>query len=184
MNVNDERGWDELARDWTAPASAGGAAPRASAEDVRRRARLQSRMFAGEMLFGVVVLALLAWRAWAGDAWPGTLAATAFTVFAMVLSLWAWRLRPAADTGTVREALEAAIAQARAWVRWAIAGYAICAAAMGYLWVVFPHVATAGIVFGAAYVLAVLAILAWVHRQQRRRIAGLLALRGELADEA
>ncbi|HUD40797.1 MAG TPA: hypothetical protein VMR06_02250 [Dokdonella sp.] len=182
MSVNDDPQWRDLAQDWTAPRDDDDAEAPSLAE-VRRRARLQTAVFGAELTVCAAAAAVLAWRAVHGAAWLPTLTGAAFTAFALLAAIWAWRTRDAGSADSVRDALRIAIAQTRTWLRWIVAGYAICAGALLHLAVMLgdaappaPPIAAAA----AAFVLATLIALAAAQRRQRRRLSNLRALQADL----
>ena len=185
MNVDDDAQWRALMQDWNAAPRAG-AVPFPSTQDVRRRARLQSLLFAGELLLCGVVLVLLLWRARAGADPLVTAAGAAFTLFALAASVWAWRARTATALESVQDALDSALAQTQVWLRWIRSGHAICVAALLYLALLFwraPGMSALFVLAGVLFVALTLAALFFLQRQQRRRLAGLRVLRAELSDE-
>lgn len=183
MNVNDDPQWRALAQDWTAPSRADGGADLPSLAEVRRRARLQTAVFVAELAVCAAAAAALAWRAVHGAAWLPTLTGAAFTAFALLAAIWAWRTRDAGSADSVRDALRTSIGQTRTWLRWIAAGYAICAGALIHMAVMVadaappaPAIAAAA----AAFVLATLVALAIAHRRQRRRLSNLRTLQADL----
>lgn len=183
MSVNDDPEWRALAQDWTEPSCADAEAELPSVAEVRRRARLQTAIFVTELAVCAAAAATLAWRAAHGAAWLPTLTGAAFTAFALLAAIWAWRVRDAGSADNVRDALRLSIGQTRTWLRWIVAGYVICAAALVHLAVMLadaappaPAIAAAA----AAFVLATLAALTFAQRRQRRRLANLRALQADL----
>jgi hypothetical protein len=186
MNPNDDAEWRALAQDWTQPVR-GDDALFPTLQQVRARARLQQYVFAGELLLCAGVLAILLWRAAAGADIAAVAAGAAFTLFALAASIWAWRARDAAVAESVQNALESAIAQCAVWLRWIVAGYAICAAALLYLAFLFlypPGVQTLVLALGTLFVALSLFMLFFLQRRQQRYRDGLLALRTALRDDA
>lgn len=186
MNVNDDAEWRALAQEWTGPRR-DDAVLFPSMQQVRARARLQGWLFAGEMLFCAVLLALLLWRAAAGADPALSAAGAVFTLFALAASVWAWRARTAVEPESVQDALGSAISQSQVWLRWICSGHAICVAALLYLAFLFfraPAMSAAYLLAGVLFVGLTLIVLFFLQRRQRRYLAGLLALRKELSDEA
>ncbi|PZQ18368.1 MAG: hypothetical protein DI564_03415 [Rhodanobacter denitrificans] len=185
MSVNDDPEWRALAQDWTVPPRADAGTDLPSVAEVRRRARLQTAIFVAELAVCAAAAGALAWRAAHGAAWLPTLTGAAFTAFALLAAIWAWRTRDAGSADSVRDALRLSIGQARTWLRWIVAGYAICAAALVHLAVMqadasppAPPIAAAA----AAFVLATLVALAIAQRRQRRRLSSLRVLQADLDD--
>lgn len=183
MSMNDDPEWRALAQDWTAPPRADAGTDPPSVAEVRRRARLQTAIFVAELTVCAAAAAALAWRALHGAAWLPTLTGATFTAFALLAAVWAWRMRDAGSADSVRDALRISIGQTRTWLRWIMAGYAICAAALIHLAVMLagaappaPPLAAAA----AAFVLATLVALAIAQRRQRRRLSNLRALHADL----
>lgn len=127
--------WSDLAEVWTA----GQDGPDLTADlvrSMRRRAVLARLNFHFEA-WGAVVAGLVgAWAAFRHDAWVLGGAALVFAAFALVVTLWA---RQGAEPGaaeTPRQALAAAVGQARSGLRWARAGQAVGVAALLFVGVV------------------------------------------------
>lgn len=129
--------WTDLTEVWTRPAA--GVEPDLTARFVRRRAWLSRLNFLGEAAGALVAGGMGLWAAVRHDAPFIGLAAVAFAVFGLAVTLWA---RPGAapgDLATPRAALDAALQQARSGLRWARAGQAVSVAALVFLGVMAWH---------------------------------------------
>ncbi len=123
--------WNDLTEAWTRPDP--DAEPDLTARFVRRRALLGRLNFMGEALGAVVAGGMGLWVALRHGALLIGLAAFAFAVFGLVVTLWARRGAAPREMATPRAALEAAMLQARSGLRWARAGQAVSLAALVFL---------------------------------------------------
>lgn len=124
--------WSALAEVWTAPQDG----PDLTADLVarlRRRAWLARLNFHLEAWGAVVAGGLGGWFAFTHRAPLMGLVAMVFALFALIVTLWARRGAEPGAAATPREALRAAIRQARSGLRWARAGQAVTAAASLFL---------------------------------------------------
>ncbi len=132
-----DKDWSDLSRTWTDPVADTPEDLRADADlirAVRRRDRLARLNFWGEILGGVVVVAVLAGVAMRTDMpWPMGVAALGFVACGMGLTLWSRRGDPGILTDTPEGVLRSAIAQARTGERWAWAGVGTSLAAAAFL---------------------------------------------------
>lgn len=129
--------WSDLSRTWTDPVADTPEALRADADlirAVRRRDRLARLNFWGEILSGVVVVAVITAVAMRTDMpWPMSLAAFGFIACGLGLTVWSRRGDPGILTDTPESVLQSAIAQARMGERWAWAGVGTSLAAAAFL---------------------------------------------------
>jgi Na+/melibiose symporter-like transporter len=129
--------WSDLSRAWTDPASDAPQDLRADAaliRSVQRRDRLARLNFWAELGGGVIVLGVVVWAAVVHDLpWSVNVAALAFIVFGVALTVWSRRGDPGVLTETPEAVLRSAIAQARTGERWAWAGVAMSVAAFAFL---------------------------------------------------
>jgi len=122
--------WTDLTQAWTETPDP---EPRLDAgfiRSLRRRDRLARLNFWLEMGGGLVVLGAMSWAVRRGIPLPAALAALAFVLFAMGLTLWSRRGHPGLLTETPAAVLRSALGQARTGYRWALSGVAISVAAM------------------------------------------------------
>lgn len=133
--------WSDLSRAWTNPTSDATEDLRADAaliRSVQRRDRLARLNFWAELGAGVIVLGVVVWAAIIHHLpWSVNLAAVAFIVFGVALTVWSRRGDPGVLTETPEAVLRSAIAQARTGERWAWAGVAMSFAAfafLGFMW--------------------------------------------------
>jgi len=124
--------WSDLKSAWSAP-DAQPPIDAALLRDLRRRAWLARVNFGFEAAGCLLAIGLGGW-VWARDGQLSLgLAAIAFGVFSLAMTLWA---RAATDPGaaeTPRAALESALEQARAGRRWSYAGIWISLGAAAFL---------------------------------------------------
>lgn len=174
--------WTDLTAVWNSPASE--AEPDLTARFVRRRAWLARLNFIGEALGAVIAGGLGLWVALGHDAPAIGLAALAFGVFGLAVTLWARRGASPGDLATPRAALDAAVAQARSGLRWARAGQAVSVAALGFLGVMVWHERPSfpAPAYGAALLFLAVAVAFYERhaRLARARIAGHLAVLEDL----
>ena len=178
MKTPDED-WSDLSRTWmdtgTEPAPFDARLIRA----VRRRDTLARLNFVAEVGGAVVCVGVVVWAAlMRGLPWPPAIAAAAFAVFALAMTLWSRRGGTASLTETPQAVLRSAIAQARLGIRWACAGIAISAAASVFLLVLAIQPPPAGGAAGAwlfvgGVVFLIVAVGFYLRhlRRCRRRIA-------------
>ena len=127
--------WSELKTAWTAPAPE---PPLDSGliRSVRRRAWLGRLNFYAEVAACLFAAAAGGWIARQYGEWTVGVAALLFATFSLALSVWARTGAETVAAETPRQALEAALAQARSGLRWARAGYWVGAAAIVFVGVV------------------------------------------------
>lgn len=130
-----EDDWNDLTEVWTRP----GAEPDLTARFVRRRGWLSRLNFLGEAAGALVAGGVGLWVAVRHEALFIGLAAIAFAVFGLAVTLWARRGASPGDLATPRAALEAAMHQARSGLRWARAGQAVSVAALIFLGIMAWH---------------------------------------------
>lgn len=187
--------WSDLSRAWTDAASDTPQDLRADAaliRSVQRRDRLARLNFAFELLGGVLVLGVVVWAAVVHDLpWSVNLAAAAFIVFGVALTVWSRRGDPGVLTGTPEAVLRSAVAQARTGERWAWAGVAMSVAAFAFLGITWGLTsAQDGVDLIRVFVVFLLACIAGylVHarrcRRRRRAHEAALAALGEAVTDA
>lgn len=139
MNGSDEQqqrdDWSDLADLWLRP----DAEPDLSVKALRRRALLARLNFHGEA-WGALVAGAYGVYVAVRESLPEIgIASAAFTGFAFLVSLWSRRGRATPLSDTPRDALAAALHQAKSGHRWARGGQACCLAAIAFLWAVHVH---------------------------------------------
>lgn len=177
--------WSDLSRAWTDPASDAPQDLRADAaliRSVQRRDRLARLNFAFELLGSIVVLGVIVWAAVVHDLpWSVNLAAVAFIVFGVAVTVWSRRGDPGVLTETPEAVLRSAIAQARTGERWAWAGVAISLAAFAFLGLMRRLISTREgldliLVFVVFLLVCLIGYLVHARRCRRRRRAHEVAL--------
>lgn len=170
--------WTDLAEVWTAPADPGGGDPGPEPDlsrALRRRARLGALNFHIEAWGAVLAAAAGGWFAFRHDSPLIGVAAIAFSLFALIATLWARRGLGATDADTPREALSAALRQARTGLKWARAGQAISLAGVAFLAVMAvlrPAPEVAPVYLGGGVLMACAILFYERHaRRSRARIA-------------
>lgn len=128
--------WLELSRMWV-EVGADGPEEAVNAElvaTIRRRALLARLNAVGEILVCVVAIGILVWAV-AVHQLTGlpVIAAFAFILSAIAMSIWSRWQKPDFLMETQGQALRTAAAQARSGQRWAWAGLAVCAAGSIYM---------------------------------------------------
>lgn len=177
--------WNDLAEVWTAPQDG----PDMTADlvrSMRRRAglaRLNFLLEIGGCLFGCVIGAVFAVTGWAPIM---GVAALTFSLFSLILTLWARRGAEPGLADSPAEALRAAIRQARSGQQWARAGQAITVAAGLFVTATAVEAGDHAAPLYLPLALLLLGCLVFYERHARRataRMAGHAAALAELEAE-
>jgi len=126
--------WTDLSEAWARPQLQEPPLDAGFVRALRRRDRLARINFYAETGGCVVAGAVVVWAMVREHLpWGVAAAAVAFSLFALVATIWTRRGDPGLLVDTPQAALRSAMAQARIGLRWAYAGVAICLMAAVFL---------------------------------------------------